>query len=997
MQEVGSPKLRVLLAALLLGDGRVVSVGALKDTLWGGAPPPSAHPSLHNHVARLRRMLDAPDRLVTEPTGYLLRVAEGELDVHVFDALTDTARAAHAAGHWDEVLRACTDALALWRGAPLAGLPPEVGGHALARRLGEARSLLLEWRYDAELGLGDDPNRRARLADLVTELTALAAEYPLRETYHRQLMLALQRTGRRAEALAVHRDLRARLVEELGIEPGPGVRQAHVEVLRGTDAGRSGGRPGGATAPPGADASPRHLGASGEGHPPAGSGRGDRLGSGDRARPGAEGAGTGGGGRPTSAAAMSKTAPRRRSSLAPLVASFLASSPTPARPSSAAWPAEATAVASGAEATAVASGAGGAADGAGACGLVAGAGACNSSAGSGACGSSVESDGAGCSAPGAGCSAASGVAGSSGAVASSAAGLAGSVGSAGSAVPVSLSASASPSAPAGLGATAHPGAVAEVGPGSRNVGWGGAPVRSSSSPSPPVASAPSLPPLPPPSGVPRSDASPAGGVRHPAGDFGAMPVVTRPGRLPPAPVPFVGRGELRDELCRVLVPPARTTVGPPASWNASRVAVVSGTAGVGKSALAVRVAQDLKKRFLGGRLYIDLHGNTPGVPPLAPAQALSALLRAFGCAPCDVPEDPESAAELLRSLLAPTRTLLILDDAAHAAQVRPLLPVGPGCAVIVTSRSPLTGLDGVARFPLGPLSDEDGAALLREVSGRDEFDAGHPLVALTGRLPLALRILAGRLRAREALTPDTLVRQLAVGPSRLPHLECDDLSVRRSLAVAHDALAASARETDRDAALVLYRIGALDLPDYGVPLVARLLGTDELRAEAALARLVDVALLEETAYGRYVPYDLVRDFTRELARGTTGCVPERPCARDLDRARHLDLVRAWDLDRARDLDFDRAQDADRACGQDQGHDHDQRHDRDRRSDHDQHHDHDHDNCGRVPEAPGERAGRRARPHPRSPRWRGAPSRAVTDRASGTSVPEGGGADRFRSR
>ncbi|MER5470355.1 tetratricopeptide repeat protein [Streptomyces sp. NPDC002685] len=103
------------------------------------------------------------------------------------------------------------------------------------------------------------------------------------------------------------------------------------------------------------------------------------------------------------------------------------------------------------------------------------------------------------------------------------------------------------------------------------------------------------------------------------------------------------------------------------------------------------------------------------------------------------------------------------------------------------------------------------------------------------------------------------------------HLEYDDLSVRRSLAVAHDALRASEREADRDAALALCRIGALDLPAYGAALVARLTGTDERRAEAALDRLVDVALLEETAYGRYAPHDLVRDFAREIA-GAVECV-----------------------------------------------------------------------------------------------------------------------------
>ncbi|MFJ9667371.1 BTAD domain-containing putative transcriptional regulator [Streptomyces sp. NPDC101219] len=648
VQAVGSPKLRALLAALLLDTGRVVSVGALKDVLWGGTPPPSAQPSLHNHVARLRRLLDAPDRLMTDPTGYRLRVEEGELDVHVFDALTDAARAARTAGDGERVVRACTDALALWRGAPLAGLPPEVGGYALVRRLGEARLLLLEWRYDAELGLGGD---RDGLSELVPELAALAAEHPLREAYHRQLMLALHRTGRRAEALAVHRDLRARLVDELGIEPGAGVRQAHVEVLRGAVGGRPGDPPALTVAVP----------------------------------------------------ALPPSSPA------------LATSSTLAR---------------------------------------------------------------------------------------------------------SLAAAVD--------------------------GVSGAGVRS-----------------------------------------GAVSAVPRPAQLPPPPAYFVGREEVREELFRVLVPPAspaasaaasHVAASPPAPAAGSPVAVVSGTAGVGKSALALRVAQDLAKRFCDGQLHINLHGATPGVTPLSPLQALTALLRDLGASPCDIPGHPDAAAALLRSLLAPTRTLLVLDDAANAAQVRPLLPAGPGCAVIVTSRSPLTALDGAARFPLGPLSAEDSAVLLSAVSGRDRLDAAHPLVALTGRLPLALRIVAARLGARRALTPEVLAGQLAATESRLPHLEYDDLSVRRSLAVAHDALAASEREADRDAALALCRVGALDLPGYGAPLLARLLGTDDLRAEDALARLVDVALLEETAYGRYVPHDLVRDFARELAR-------EAPCGGAGERSR----------------------------------------------------------------------------------------------------------------
>ncbi|WP_143664211.1 AfsR/SARP family transcriptional regulator, partial [Streptomyces murinus] len=229
VRAIGSPKVRALLAALLLEPGRVVSVESLKDALWGGAPPASAQASLHNHVTRLRRLLDDPERLRSVPPGYLLRVDQGELDVDVFDALVTDARAAHARQDWPGVVRSCTKALALWRGTPLSGLP-DLGGHTLVPRLEEARLILLKWRYDAELALGG-----TRLTALVPELSALVAEHPFREAYHRQLMLALHRTGRQAEALAVHRDLRARLIEELGVEPGPAMREAHVEVLRGSD------------------------------------------------------------------------------------------------------------------------------------------------------------------------------------------------------------------------------------------------------------------------------------------------------------------------------------------------------------------------------------------------------------------------------------------------------------------------------------------------------------------------------------------------------------------------------------------------------------------------------------------------------------------------------------------------------------------------------------------------------------------------------------------
>ncbi|NBM14491.1 BTAD domain-containing putative transcriptional regulator, partial [Streptomyces sp. GC420] len=155
---VGGPKARALLTALLLGANRVVSVDALKDALWGADPPASAHASLHNHVTRLRRALTpltGEDVLRAVAPGYLLRVAEGELDTEVFQNRIAAARAAHAGRDWATTSVEAGAALALWRGAPEPSVP---GMDTLLQRLEEARLLALEWRYDAELAMGDRMN-----------------------------------------------------------------------------------------------------------------------------------------------------------------------------------------------------------------------------------------------------------------------------------------------------------------------------------------------------------------------------------------------------------------------------------------------------------------------------------------------------------------------------------------------------------------------------------------------------------------------------------------------------------------------------------------------------------------------------------------------------------------------------------------------------------------------------------------------------------------------
>ncbi|MDN3024140.1 BTAD domain-containing putative transcriptional regulator [Streptomyces sp. S.PB5] len=566
---LGGPKPRTLLAALLLEPNRAVPVETVMTVLWGEEPPPTATASLHNHIARLRRSLRdvGGTRLRTRSHGLELLVGEGESDRPEFEA---GVRRAQEAGHredWAAAERFAGAALALWRGTPFADVPA-LAGHPVVTFLQEQRLQALECRYEALLRLG-------RLDGLAAELGVLVKEHPFREALHRQLMLVLGRTDRRAEALALFRSLRRTLVEELGVEPGPAVQEAHQEVLR-----------------------------------------------------------------------------------------------------------------SGAE----------------------------------------------------------------------------------------------------------------------------------------------TPPSP-----------------------------QRPAQLPSSPGDFVGRdahiAEIRGELESAA---ARTAV-----------AVISGMPGVGKTGLALHVAEQLRPAFPDGQLYLNLHGATPGVRPLSPADALSVLLHGLGVDTRRIPCDVGAASALLRSTLAATRTLLVLDDAASVTQVRPLLPAGAGCAVLLTSRRPLATLGASVHVRLEPLSPQDGALLLERASGRSwtasDAEPVARLVALCGRLPLALRVSAARLRSRRNLPVAKLVERLARPEDRLDHLELEDLSVRRPLLAAHEALLGSGDPCDADAAAALVLVGALDLPEYGTHLMATALNRTERAAERALVRLAEVALLQEVGWDRYTPHDLVRDFARELA------------------------------------------------------------------------------------------------------------------------------------
>jgi YVTN family beta-propeller protein len=217
---LGGPKQRGLLAMLLLNANEPVSRDRLIAGLWGDEPPPSASQSLDSYVSRLRRLLGA-DRLVRRPPGYLIAVGAGELDLDRFERTLERARASNDPSVTSRLLH---EALGIWRGPALADVLYEPFANAEAERLEQRRLAALEERIDADLARGAGPQ-------LVPELDALVGEHPLRERLVGQRMLALYRSGRQADALAAMQEARHRLAGELGIEPGPQLRELERLIL----------------------------------------------------------------------------------------------------------------------------------------------------------------------------------------------------------------------------------------------------------------------------------------------------------------------------------------------------------------------------------------------------------------------------------------------------------------------------------------------------------------------------------------------------------------------------------------------------------------------------------------------------------------------------------------------------------------------------------------------------------------------------------------------
>jgi DNA-binding SARP family transcriptional activator/class 3 adenylate cyclase len=223
--ELGGSRQRQLLAILLLHRNDVVSSDRLIDHLWGAQPPPTAGKGLQVHVSRLRKALGPRGRLVTHGSGYSLRADAEDIDAARFERLVESGRARLVAGDADEAAVDLREALELWRGRPLSDFAYDAFAQAEIARLEELHVAALEERIEADLVL-------ERHAGLIGELEALVAEHPLRERLRAQLMLALYRSGRQAEALAVYQDARRVLVEELGLEPSRALQDVEQAILR---------------------------------------------------------------------------------------------------------------------------------------------------------------------------------------------------------------------------------------------------------------------------------------------------------------------------------------------------------------------------------------------------------------------------------------------------------------------------------------------------------------------------------------------------------------------------------------------------------------------------------------------------------------------------------------------------------------------------------------------------------------------------------------------
>ncbi|MFE9245041.1 ATP-binding protein [Nocardiopsis sp. NPDC006938] len=341
---------------------------------------------------------------------------------------------------------------------------------------------------------------------------------------------------------------------------------------------------------------------------------------------------------------------------------------------------------------------------------------------------------------------------------------------------------------------------------------------------------------------------------------------------PPNPVPrqlpgdvygFVNRaGEL--EVLSSHLSTENSGNGPEAPIH-----VVTGTAGVGKTALALHWAHRVRERFPDGQLYVDLRGYGPG-PPVEPDQALERFVRAFGVPADAVPADVDSRSALYRSLLAERRVLVLLDNAATAAQVRPLLPGSSACVVLVTSRDRLSGLvarDSARRLTVRTLAPAEAVELLEHVTERhrpkDEPQEVAELARLCGQLPLALRIAAERAAGRPHMPLAELIQDLRDESALWDTLATDD---EEEADAVRTVFAWSYRALPEETARLFRLLGLHPGHDFDAGSAAALGNLPVRRARRVLDMLVGAHLVEQIGPDRYRFHDLLRSYALDQAR-----------------------------------------------------------------------------------------------------------------------------------
>lgn len=362
----------------------------------------------------------------------------------------------------------------------------------------------------------------------------------------------------------------------------------------------------------------------------------------------------------------------------------------------------------------------------------------------------------------------------------------------------------------------------------------------------------------------------------------AAPAVVQPPKqqvpslLPTDIADFTGRtdelSQIRQQLVRSGSAEARVAVP---------VAVLVGKGGVGKSSIAVHASHELAAHFPGGQLFADLNGGTSHV--VSPAHVLERFLRALGVPGPQIPEGLDERAEFYRNMLADREILVVLDDAASESQVAPLLPGSPAAAVIITSRSRLSGLAGAAHIEVNVFEPDRSLDLLARIVGVERVTAQAYAAAAVaehcGHLPLALRIAGARISARPHWSIQQLVERLADETRRLDELRHGDMSIRPSIMLTYDSASEQARRLFR-------RLAVLDVPFFAGWLSAALLDENIAYADDMLDILIRSQLVETVGTGsgvhsRYRFHELIHVFARERLAAEES-VAERKAA--LERA-----------------------------------------------------------------------------------------------------------------